>query len=63
MDCHGARVKEPGGPTPVPESHYVDLRRGPGAPGERLAGARHVCVSCHLPQDDVRPLVGNTFAR
>ena len=46
--------------TPIPASHYVDLRRG-GQKGERLAGARHVCISCHVPRTDARPLVGSRF--
>ena len=62
LDCHGTQARPKAGePTPVPASHYVDLRRAPGTKGGRLAGTRWVCISCHVPQTDARPLVRNTF--
>lgn len=63
-DCHdtGARRKT-GEPTPIPPSHYVDLRHAPGKKGARLVGARYVCTACHVALTDASPLVGNTARR
>jgi nitrate reductase cytochrome c-type subunit len=49
--------------TPIPASHYVDLRNAPGVRGAEVAGARWVCTACHVPQQDVQPLVGSPFPR
>ena len=60
LACHELPgPKKPGEPTPIPPSHRVDLRREPGKTGEKLAGARWVCISCHTPRTDARPLVGS----
>jgi cytochrome c-type protein NapB len=61
VDCHGVAVKKKGEPTPLPPSHYVDLRNAPGQRGEKVAGARWVCTACHVPQQDVKPLVRSPF--
>jgi nitrate reductase (cytochrome), electron transfer subunit len=62
VDCHVlAGPKKKGDPTPVPASHFVDQRRSPGTAGGKVAGARWVCISCHLPRTDAPPLVGSTF--
>ena len=61
VDCHGVEEKEPGEPTPIPGSHYVDLRHAPEVERTALAGARHNCTACHAPQSDAAPLVGNGF--
>jgi cytochrome c-type protein NapB len=53
--------KTAGAPTPMPASHYTDLRRAPGTVTGKLIGARFVCTQCHVPQADVKPLVDNTF--
>ena len=64
VDCHGAsKVKEPGAPTPLPPSHYTDLRNAPGEVRETVAGARWACTACHLPITDARPLVESRFGR
>jgi len=52
------RVK--GNATPIPNSHYIDLRNG-GKKSKQLIGARTVCTQCHVPQANVAPLVDNTF--
>jgi cytochrome c-type protein NapB len=57
VDCHGVAEKVAGEPTPIPDSHYIDLRRAPAERADRIAGARHVCVSCHVPQTSAAPLV------
>lgn len=58
MDCHAwSKVKETGA-TKVSVTHFKD------ASGRELANIsprRYVCTSCHVPQTDARPLVGNTF--
>jgi cytochrome c-type protein NapB len=52
--------KGKGQPTPMPESHYTDLRRTPGKVTKKLTGSRFVCTQCHAPQAEVDPLVENS---
>jgi cytochrome c-type protein NapB len=65
-DCHmlpdeiGAQAQA-GEPTPIPASHYTDLRRDPDTVGEDLVGARFDCMSCHAVQSAAAPLVTNTY--
>jgi nitrate reductase (cytochrome), electron transfer subunit len=62
VDCHVvAGPKQKGEPTPVPASHFVDLRRAPGTKGDKVAGARWYCQACHVARSDAPPAVGNTF--
>lgn len=62
VDCHAAAgPKVAGEPTPLPRSHYVDYRNAPEKVGEKVAGARWVCISCHVPRSDAPPAVGSTF--
>jgi len=65
LSCHGhsAELSQPlqGKPTPMPASHYTDLRNAPDKVGKKLIGARYVCTQCHVPQADVAPLVKNKF--
>ena len=62
VDCHAIEgPKRKGEPTPVPASHYVDLRHAPGKKGDKVAGARWVCISCHVARTDAPPAVGSTF--
>jgi cytochrome c-type protein NapB len=63
VDCHGVAEKKKGEPTPIPPSHHVDLRNAPQQRGEKVTGARWVCTACHVPQQDVNPLVGSPFPR
>jgi nitrate reductase cytochrome c-type subunit len=63
VDCHAVEKKEPGEPTPIPPSHYTDLRHAPGKIGEELVGARYNCLSCHVSPGGNAPLVGNSFGR
>jgi nitrate reductase (cytochrome), electron transfer subunit len=60
-DCHAVAEKEKGQPTPIPASHYTDLRNAPAKRGDQVVGARWVCTSCHVPLTDAKPLVANTF--
>lgn len=62
VDCHVvAGPKKKGEPTPVPASHFVDQRHAPGKTGDKVAGARWVCISCHVSRTDAPPAVGSTF--
>lgn len=66
LDCHDLRADiggEIGGdePTPMPESHYTDLRKAGSAAGEKPVGARYTCTQCHAPQTDAEPLVASTY--
>ncbi len=61
IDCHLVDEKIEGEPTPIPESHRIDLRNSPGVIGDFVAGARYNCVSCHVSTFDVEPLVPNSF--
>ena len=65
LACHDKRDligrKAAGQPTPIPLSHYTDLRRAPGKVGKKVVGARYLCTQCHAPQGKVPPLVGNNF--
>ncbi len=62
VDCHVvAGPKQKGEPTPVPASHFVDQRHAPGKAGAKVAGARWVCISCHVTRTDAPPAVGSTF--
>lgn len=65
VDCHMSdwRAPQEGEPTPIPASHYVDLRIGSGEIGDRIVGARWVCVSCHVAVTDAPLLVENTFGQ
>ncbi len=63
VDCHMLDWTTPdeGDPTRISFSHYVDLRGDTDEIGSEVVGARWVCVSCHLPANDVPALVINTF--
>jgi nitrate reductase (cytochrome), electron transfer subunit len=63
VDCHAVKEKAKGEPTPIPASHYVDQRNDPGKRGDKVVGARWSCTACHVPQQDVKPLVGSPFPR
>jgi cytochrome c-type protein NapB len=61
VDCHAIAEKKKGEATPIPASHYTDLRNAPGKRQEKVAGARWICTACHVPQQDVSPLVKSPF--
>ena len=48
--------------TPIPKSHYTDLRNKPDKVTDQLIGARYNCNQCHVTQVDAAPLVKNTFS-
>ena len=59
--CHEVDEKLEGEATPIPASHFTDLRNAPEKAGDRIVGARWVCTSCHVAQTCAKPLVGNRF--
>lgn len=63
LGCHLVKEKVKGEPTPVPRSHFIDLRNNPGRVGEEVAGARYDCMACHVPLTDATPLVKNRFQK
>jgi cytochrome c-type protein NapB len=63
LECHDREQAPEFGAVSLPASHYQDLRREPDVERRSIAGARYVCLSCHVPQTDAPPLVGNRFDR
>jgi cytochrome c-type protein NapB len=61
VGCHEVKEKKAGEPTPLPSSHYTDYRNAPDRVGTDVAGARYVCLSCHVPRTDAPDLVENRF--
>ncbi len=61
IDCHMVDEKIEGEPTPIPASHFTDLRNTPDEVGQQIVGARYRCTTCHIPQTETTPLVPNTF--
>lgn len=62
LKCHDvAKAATPEDPTPIPASHRVDLRNAPTKQGKQVAGARWVCIACHVPQALSEPPVGNGY--
>ncbi len=62
LDCHAVPgPKKKGEATPIPASHYLDLRRAPEIKAAQVAGTRYVCISCHVPRTDAQPLVGSRY--
>jgi cytochrome c-type protein NapB len=61
LDCHVVEEKLEGEPTPIPRSHYIDLRNAPSKVRETVAGARYKCTTCHAAQTGAAPLVKNRF--
>jgi cytochrome c-type protein NapB len=59
--CHNVEEKVEGEPTPIPASHFVDLRNAPDEAGDEVAGARYNCIACHARTTDAAPLVANEF--
>ncbi len=57
IDCHATvNGNKPIG-TEMSPSHFTDLRNAPNKLRQEIAGARWVCVSCHVAQTDAVPLV------
>jgi nitrate reductase cytochrome c-type subunit len=61
VECHAVDEKVDGEPTPIPLSHFVDLRHDPDTQSTELIGARYNCVLCHVSMGGNELLVGNDF--
>jgi len=61
LACHAVSAKVKGEPTPVPKSHYIDMRNAPDRAGSSLSNTRYVCVSCHVESTGAKPLVRSDF--
>ncbi len=59
-DLWGKKLAQ-GEPTPIPKSHFTDLRNAPGKVADHLIKARFNCNQCHVPQANAQPLIENTF--
>ena len=59
IDCHHPDDAADMGATPVPASHFYDMRRD--QPLEDLNPANYNCTQCHAPQANTGDLVENTF--
>ncbi|WP_163933524.1 nitrate reductase cytochrome c-type subunit [Paraferrimonas sp. SM1919] len=60
LACHGWKNAKEMGATKISVTHFTDRD------GNVLADVsprRYFCVQCHVPQNDARQLVGNTFKR
>jgi len=68
MDCHDmpdmiGEELELGDPTPMPHSHYTNLRTDPDTVTEQVIGARFTCTQCHATLSDNEPPVANTYGQ
>jgi cytochrome c-type protein NapB len=58
LSCHSRMRIEESRAIPIPATHYMDrdgTLRGDVSP------RRYFCTQCHVPQDEVSPLVGNNY--
>jgi cytochrome c-type protein NapB len=58
VSCHARGRIEESNAIAIPATHYMDrdgTLRGDVSP------RRYFCTQCHVPQDDVKPLIGNTY--
>jgi len=58
LDCHARAKTEFSGAVPVSATHYID-RSGKVLP--QISTRRYFCMQCHVAQEPVQPLVGNSF--
>lgn len=58
LDCHARAKTEFSHAIPVSETHYIDRN---GKVLDHVSTRRYFCMQCHVAQDPVRPLVGNSF--
>jgi cytochrome c-type protein NapB len=56
LDCHDGI--DATAPSPA---HYTDLRAAPGEIRSEVAGARFVCISCHVSQTTAPTLMESNF--
>ena len=52
LDCHA--LDAGAGAPELPASHRTDLRNSPAEVGANVAGARFLCLACHVPTTDAK---------
>jgi cytochrome c-type protein NapB len=58
LDCHARAKTEFSGAVPVSATHYIDRN---GKVLDHVSTRRYFCPQCHVAQDAIKPLVGNSF--
>jgi nitrate reductase (cytochrome), electron transfer subunit len=58
LDCHARGKTELSNAVPVSATHY---KNRDGKMLDHVSTRRYFCQQCHVAQDPVRPLVGNSF--
>jgi len=58
MACHARTRIEESKAIPVSPTHYMDRD---GTIRGDISPRRYFCTQCHVPQDEVKPLVANTY--
>jgi cytochrome c-type protein NapB len=58
MACHARARIEESKAIPVSPTHYMDRD---GTIRGDISPRRYFCTQCHVPQDEVKPLVANTY--
>lgn len=58
MDCHSRSKAEASQAVPVSITHYQDRD---GNTLAQISARRYYCVQCHVGQENVKPLVNNSF--
>ena len=58
MECHSWQRYREFGATKISMTHFRDRS---GTDLANVSPLRYFCTQCHVPQTDVKPLVGNSF--
>jgi cytochrome c-type protein NapB len=58
LDCHARAKTAFSQAVPVSPTHYIDRE---GKVLEHISTRRYFCMQCHVAQEPVKPLVGNSF--
>jgi cytochrome c-type protein NapB len=58
LDCHAHAKVALSQAIPISPTHYKDRS---GKTLDHVSTRRYFCLQCHVPQENVRPIVGNTF--
>lgn len=58
LECHNPQAAEFTGATTPSKTHYYDRA---GKLGAEISPRRYFCLQCHVPQKNVKPIVGQTF--
>ncbi|SFD04927.1 nitrate reductase cytochrome c-type subunit [Pragia fontium] len=58
LKCHGVQSYRTTGAPRISPTHFVD---SDGHVSSNVAPRRYFCQTCHVPQADAAPIIGNTF--